>query len=378
MVMYFSGSETTERESLADTIAVRIPMQTPQLMRLPKRSIRNRVEEWTIDKPFTSAMNLRSMSAPHTHTRFEGAPNSYTDATYPTKVKAISEIQSEAIEVSNTDRTVVMAGTDNTFDYRAGQAFIRLMQKVDHILLYGQGSPETAGSTGVSSNQRQAMGWLHLAGWTGLERVHGTKTSMVDPYGTTLSSDEFSVFYDFEHTNLTGEAFYANVLRRITNAGGDLFTLPWMWECGDLLMARVSKFLVLDQGLNVNERNIPASEGGGYDMVNWMVFPNQARAGFRTNRWLDDMTNTFVIDNTGATYYTPGSPDSEGTESRTFSGDQTMLGRKPGALTIGWLREPGFEKVETDSDSSKLVCRAEFTLLWTHPLDVAGCGNALS
>lgn len=377
MSLYFSGNETTERESLADTIAVRSPMMTPMLSRLPSKTISNRIHEWSIDEPFQSSENVRSISNPHANTRFEGDNYSYRTPFYPTRLRSICEVQHFGMEISDTDRTVVMAGTDNTFDYRAGQLFTKLLNSIDNVLLYGQGSPETSGATG-GAQQRQCQGLVHWAAWTGLERVHGTKTSMQDPYGVTIPSSMFSVFYDFEHTNLTGEAFYNNVVRRITNAGGDMEEIPWLFQCGDLLMSRVSKFLVTDAGLNINERTVQASEGGGYDFVNWVKLPNGYTVGFRTNRWLDDMTSTYTVDNTGATYYTPGSPTAEGTENRTFSGDQTIIGHKPGSVKVCWLRTPGFEKVETDGDYSKLVCKAEFTLEVAHPLDVAGAGNCLS
>lgn len=378
MAVYYSGDEVTERESLADTIAVRSPMSVPMLSRLPSKMIHNRIHEWSIDKPFVSTSNTRSIGTPHANTRFEGDAYSYRDTSYPTRLRAICEIQQRGIQVSGTDRTVVMAGTDNTFDYRAGQMATELLNGIDNVLMYGQGSPETSGKIGAS-NQRQCQGLIYWAAWTGLERCHGTSTTLTDPYGVDLTSDYFSVFYDFNHTNITSESFFGQVIRRITNAGGDMDEVPWTFWCGDMLMARISKFLVTDTGRPINEREIAASEGGGYDFLHWIKLPNGVTTTFRSNRWLDDMTSTYTIDNTGAgAAYTPGSPTNEGTEAHTFSGDQTLIGFKPGSVKVCWLREPGFESVNVDGDSSKLVCKAEYTLEVNHPLDVAGAGNCAS
>lgn len=377
MAVNYSGDEVTERESLADTIAVRSPMSVPMLTRLPQKTISNRMHEWSVDAPFTSTSNTRNIGTPHANTRFEGADYVYRDTSYPTRLRAICEIQQRGIEVSGTDRTVIMAGTDSTFDYRSGQMVTELLNNIDNVLLYGQGSPELSGKVGAT-NQRQCQGLLHWAAWTGLERVHGGGgSSMTDPYGVDIPSQYWSVFHDFEHTNITGESFYQNVVRRLSNAGADM-SQPWEWWAGDGLMGRISKFMVTDTGRNINERTTDAASGGGYDYLHWVVLPNGTRAIFRSNHWLDNMTDTFVIDNSGLTYSTPGSPSIPGTEARTFSGDQTLLGRRIGAVTVCWLRSPGFERVDVDGDRSKLIAKAEFTLEVNHPLDVGGAGNCSS
>lgn len=374
MAVYYSGDETTERESLADTIAVRSPMSVPMLSRLPQKTIYNRVHQWSVDVPFTSSDNVRLPGTPHANTRFEGDAYSYRSTSFPLKLKAICEIQSLGIQVSGTDRTVVMAGADNTFDYRAGQLATTVLNGIDNALMFGVGSPETSGKYG-GADTRRVQGALFWAAWTGLERCHGTKTTIEDPYGVDITSPYFSTCYNFAHTNITGESFFQNVVRRACQAGADM-DQAWEWWAGRLTMSRISKFLMTDTGRNINDRQIAASEGGGYDYLHWIVLPDGTRAIFRTNHWLDDMNNTFTVDNTGATLYTPGTPDPEGSISAiTCSGDQTIWGHRPGSVKVCWLREPGFEAVPVDGDSSKLACKAEFTLEVNHPLDVAAALN---
>lgn len=374
MAQYFSGDETVERESLKDTITVRAAYQTPMIRQLPQISIQNRVEEWPIDEPFQASEGVRSISDPHAETREEGSDFSYRTPFYPTKMKAVAEIAHFGMEISNTDRTVVSAGMESTFDYRAGQLFTKGMNHVDNILMYGQGSPETSGKTAAS--ERRTMGMIYASAFTGLERVHGTKSSMEDPYGTVLTSNMFSVFQDFDHSNITAQAFYNNIIARALNAGSDFDTTPWMFRCGYTLMAQIARFLIADGGTPINDRNIGSSEGGGHDFLNWIKLPDGTVVGFRTNRWLDERSSTFAINN--AAQSSPHTPTTEGSQSRTFSGDQTLIGWEPGTVRIGWLREPAFVNVATAGDFTRVAFVAEFSLLVDHPLCVVGAGNGLS
>lgn len=382
MTQYLSGNETTERESLKDSTIVRAAYQTPLLQQLPQVTVTNRVVEWTADEPFTSAEGVRSISDPHANTRREGSAWSYRSPAFPTKFRAIAEIAHFGFEISNTDRTVVAAGMSSTFDYRAGQNFTKLMNHIDNVLHYGQGSPTTAGGTATSGattagDERRTMGLIHASAWTGQERVSGTKTSIEDPYGVTVPGSMFSVWYDANHTNLNSNSFYNQIISRGLNAGADLDSKPWLFHAGYTTMAQIARFLVADGGTPINDRNVGAAEGGGYDFLNWIKLPSGHIIGFRTNRWLDDRTNTYSVNNTD---YTPGTPSggNEGTVNKTYSGDQTIIGWEPGTVRIGWLREPGFVNVATDGDYTRVAAVAEFMLQVDHPLCVMGAGNCLA
>lgn len=371
MTLYLSGSETTERESLKDTITVRAAYMTPMLRQLPQVTVHNRVEEWSADEPFQSSEGVRSISAPHTNSRREGSDFSYRTPFYPTRLKAVAEIAHFGMEISNTDRTVVAAGMSSTYDYRAGQLFTKTMNHIDNVLMYGQGSPTTDGST----DERRTQGLIHNAAWTGLERVHGSKTTIEDPYGVTIPGSMFSVFYDANHQNMNSSLFYNQLIARLLNAGADLDSAPWMFRCGYTAMAQIARFLISDGGTPINDRDVPASEGGGYDFLNWIKLPSGHIVGFRTNRWLDERSSTFSVNNID---YTPGSPTTEGSINKTFSGDQTLIGWEPGTVRIGWLREPAFQAVPTSGDYTRVAVTAEFMLQVDHPLCVGGAGNILA
>lgn len=374
MAQYFSGSETTERESLKDTITVRAAYMTPLLRQLPQVTVKNRVEEWSIDEPFQSSESVRSISAPHATSRLEGADYSYRTPFYPTKMRAIAEIAHFGMEISNTDRTVVAAGMSSTFDYRAGQLFTRAMNHIDNVLMYGQGSPVTDGSSG---DQRMTQGLIYNSAWSGLERCHGTKTSIEDPTGVTIPGNAFSVFYDAAHTNISSSMFYNQLIARGLEAGADFDSSRWMFHTGYTAMSQIARFLISDGGTPINDRTVGAQEGGGYDFVNWIKLPSGHVVGFRTNRWLSERSSTFTINNAD---YTPGTPSGgdEGTVSRTFSGDQTIIGWEPGTVRIGWLREPAFDHVATAGDYTRVAVVAEFMLQVDHPLCVIGAGNILA
>lgn len=381
MALYFSGDETTEREHLLDTITVRAAYMTPLLRQLPHKTIPNRVHEYSIDEPFQAGDNARNYADPHVNTKSEGADFSYRSPFYPVRLKAIAEIQHFGMEMSGTDRTVNMAGADSTFDYRSGQLYTLLLNSIDHTLMYGQGSPETSGKdiglTPGATDERKAQGLIHWSAWTGLERTSGsTADNITDPYGTAIPASMWSTFYDAKHKNLTQDLFYNNILSPALNAGSDFETSPWIFQCGYRLMGRVARFLIADGAIPLNDRNRGADDGMGSDYLNYFRFPSGHVVGFRTNRWLNETGSTFSVDNSD---YTPGAPPSPGSVgSTTMYADQTMIGYEPGSVSICWLREPGFRKVETTGDYSRLAALAEFTLECRHPLCVAGGANLLS
>lgn len=387
MALYFTGSETTRRESLADTIAVRTPMAIPMIARLPNQRVDHTVTEWTLDEPFNDSLDggmtagagpgpggtsgpIRDLANPNKFARLEGAAYPLSDTRIaPTRCKAICEIHARKIEVSDSDRSSMIAGMSNRLDYESGRMVTRHLNGIDHALHYGVGGTSV---TGDSVTPRRVQGFIPWAAWTGLERVHnaGGLGAIADPYGVTIQRSMFSVGVDFENSNITGDSFYNNLIGRIGRAGGDL-SVPWTWQCGRAVMGRVAKFLMTDSGQMVNERTVSAESAMGYDYLVTLRLPDGTLANFRVNHWLDAEGSTFAINNTGA------SP--AGGINRTFQGNQTMIGHRPGSVRVGWYREPGFEADPyTDGDFSRLIVKSEFTLLVDHPLDVAFAGNVLA
>lgn len=375
MALYFSGNETTERENLLDTITVRAPIMTPLLRMLPHETISSRIVEYSIDEPFTTS-DAHDPTLPHTNSKMEGSDWSFRTPAFPTRLRTVAEIQHFGMEMSGTDRTVNMAGADSTWDYRSGQLFTLLLNSIENTLMYGQGSPTTDGSSGT--DERRTQGLIFNAAWTGLQRTEGSALNAIqDPYGITIPSTMWSVFYDAQHKNLTQDLFYNNIMSPSMNAGADWDTSPWIWQAGYRLMGRIARFLIADGAIPLNERTRDADDGMGSDFLNYFRFPSGHIVGFKTNRWLNETGDTFTLDNSD---YTPGAPSSPGSVTgKTFQADQTLIGHEPGSVSICWLREPAFRNADDgDGDYNRLACLAEFALKVRHPLCVAGGGNMLA
>lgn len=371
MVDYLSGSETTERESLLDTLTIRHVAETPLIRSLPHMKIVNRVTEFPIDKPFT-ASDVRTPSTPHANTRAESA--SFTDDTpeYPTKLRAIAEINHFARTISNTDRETILAGVTDTFDYRAHNMFMKLLNNIETVLMYGVGSPETDGS---GTDERMTQGLIHWSAWTGLERLSGSTVNAIsDPYNIAIASAYWSVFHNAGGVTLTRQMLYEKILANFARAGGN-YSVPLLFHVGFKLKNICADLGQRADGSNVNDRNVPADALMTYDSIDWIRTPI-GTVGFRTNRYLDMEGSTFTVNNQD---FTPGAPTSPGTVgSTTFQADATMIGWEPGQVAIGWLRPPQYTGVATTADNTRIAAVAEYALIVRHPLCVLGGGNLLS
>ena len=377
MTQYFSGSETTRRERLLDAIMVRAAYQTPLVSRLPHETTSHIITEWSMDEPFQASEGVRTISSPHSDTRAEGTDFSYRTPFYPVRARTVAEIKHHGMEMSGSDRPAVIAGMENPWDYRSGQLFTKHLNSIDNTLMYGLGAPETSGS---GTDERKTQGLISNAAWTGLERSHGTagRTEIEDVYGVKIPSSMWSVFHDANHSAVTLDSFYTNLITPLLTAGADLETNPWTFQCGYRVMQRVARFLIADGGVLLNERNRNADDASGSDYVNVFRLASGHTVSFRTNRWLNESSSTYSINNKEYTGYTPSTPSEPGTQERTLYGDQTIIGHEPGSVKILWYREPGFRNVATDGDYSRVACVSEFALKVDHPLCVGGMANVLA
>lgn len=374
MTKYFSGSEVTERESLLDTLSILEPAQTPLLRSLPHMSIDRRLVEFPIDRYFQDSDNIRSTADPHQNTRSEGADWVEDVADYPIRLRALAQIDHFSKKVSNSDRVAILAGVTNPFDYRAHQLFIKLLNQIELILMYGWGSPVTDGST---TDERRTQGLLFWTAWTGLERMAGsTKSDITDPYGVQIPANYWSVFYNAAGASVTRSMLYNKLLATVRRVGGN--PDGSIMHVGFKMKNLIADFGILPSGAEVNRREVQASELMTYDDIDWIRTP-QGLIGFRTNLYLDLEGNTFVVDNTGpSASYTPGSPSSPGGQSVTFQSDETMVGWQPGYVSVGWYRQPHYQAVPTQGDYSWVAAAAEYALVVRHPKAVWGIGNAIA
>lgn len=371
MAKYLTGNETVRHERLLDTIKVRSAFQTPLLSRLPHETTDHIITEWPIDQPFAPSDSVRSITAPHGDSKTEGSD--FTDETpsYETRLKTICEIKHSSISMSGSDRSARIAGMEDPFDYRMGKMLTRHFNSIDNTGMYGTGATETDGS----SFARRTQGLIYNSAVTGIERNHGTVTDNIeDPYGVTIPASYWSVFQDFEHSNITMESFYNNLIAPALTAGADLEN-PWEFDCGYRVMQRISRFLIADGGILLNERQRNADDTMGSDYMNTFRLASGHVVSFRTNRWLNETDDTFTVQNNDPT---PTAGASPGSQSRTLYGDQTIIGHEPGCVRWLWYREPAFRTIETAADESRVAVVSEFGLMVDHPLCVMGAGNVLS
>ena len=370
---YIQGSETTQRESLLDEIVIRSQAETPLISTLPTFEMANRVTEWSVDRPYTSTDGVRQIGTPHENARAEGAEFTYRAASYPTRLKCIAEINHFGFAMSETDRQAVMAGMSSSFDYRSSQLYTTLLNNMETTLMYGIGSPVTDGST---TDERRTQGLISWSAWTGLHRMTGNTNTIEDPYAVQIASDYQSVFFNANRAKLSRKMFYNKLVATLLRAGARM-DVPWIFHAGYKTMSLIADFLMDPSGAQINQRNVGAAEGTGYDYISYMRLPSGHYVGFRTNRYLDAEGSTFTI---GPADYTPGSPASSPLSSAagnlTFQGDQTVIGYEPGTVSIGYVRAPHFKNVPTTGDYSQLVALSEFALRVKTPLAVGGIGNA--
>lgn len=370
MVNYFQGDETVQREDLLDQLTILFPSEAPLLRTVPHTSMANVVHEWPMDRPFTVS-DVRTPGTPHANTRAEGADYSTADTPdYHTRLRAIAEINHFNKTISNTDRSAILAGTTNAYDYRAHQLFVKLINNIENVLMYGSGSPQGDGQT--TALERKTMGLIFSSAWTGVERIHGTKTIMEDPYGVRIDQDYYSTFYDANGANLSRQMLYNKILANAARAGAEIEGM--LFHVGYKLKNLIADFGVNLAGTAVNERQVAASSLMTYDSIDWIRTP-LGTIGFRSNRYLDIEGSTYTVDNR---QYTPGTPTSPGTISKTFQADETMIGMMPGFCSIGWYRPPHYSYVPTAGDFSHVAATAEFAWITRHPIAVCGGGNLLS
>lgn len=374
MTQYFTGNETVRPERLLDYVVVRSAFDTPLLARLPHEKTDHIVTEWTLDEPYTASDTVRSISSPHANTKHEGADYSYRDPNYEVKTKCIAEVQHHALEMSGSDRAARLAGAEMPWDKRVGQLTTMHFNSLDNTGMYGLGGPSVDGQL-TADEPRKMEGLISHAAWTGLERMHGSQTSLTMVNGVNVPASMYSVFYDANHANITLDMLYNNLWSPLAAAGGSIDNAPWVFQCGYRVMGRVARFLISSGGILLNERTRSADDARGSDFVNVFQLASGQTVSFRVNRWLEDSADTFTINNTD---FTPGTPAPEGTQNRSFYGNQTIIGHEAGAVRWLWYREPGYDLPARSGDYSRLAIVSEGCLQFDHPLCVAGIGNALS
>lgn len=168
-----------DREDLTDVIALVSQHDTPLFSTLEKTKAYAKLHEWQTDALSTGASNAQ----------IEGADFSFAIPAARTRVTNNTQIFSKTLEVSESQRSVSVAGLDDEFAYQMEKRMKEIATDIETALITG------TGNSGASGTARELKGILAFI-TTNVETGTGTGTEALT------------------------ETMYNNELQRIWAAGG--------------------------------------------------------------------------------------------------------------------------------------------------------------
>ena len=167
-----SYGDGTKREDLLDIIGDVSPDSNPLSTMLKVTSASQRTHEWLEDYQARPTANTGSV---------EGAETTYDDITPPARRTNVTQIVTESVRVSDTQRAIDHAGVGDPFTYQKGRALLRWKNRQEFALV------RSALSSGASGSSQTMIG---------IEAVVTSHTTN-RLSGTSLSETELNaMFYD--------------------------------------------------------------------------------------------------------------------------------------------------------------------------------------
>lgn len=167
------------REDLTDTIAVITRHETPLFSGLEKVSAKGVYHEWQVDTLSTGSDNAN----------IEGADFSFAIPGARTRTGAYTQIFTKTLEVSDTQRSVSVAGLEDEYAYQLEKRMKEIATDIEKALVTGTGN---SGASGTARRLKGILTWIA----TNVETGTGTGNE-------TLT-----------------ENMYNNVLQTVWSAGG--------------------------------------------------------------------------------------------------------------------------------------------------------------
>lgn len=167
------------REGLTDTIAVITRHETPLFSSLQKVDAKAVYHEWQIDTLSTGSDNAQ----------IEGADFTFAIPAARSRTGAYTQIFTKSLEVSDTQRSVTVAGLDDEFNYQMEKRMKEIATDIEKALITGTGN---SGASGTARRLKGILAWI---------------TSNIET-GTGTASEYLS------------ETKYNNLLQTIWTAGG--------------------------------------------------------------------------------------------------------------------------------------------------------------
>jgi hypothetical protein len=168
-----------EREDLTDVIAVITRHETPLFSGLEKVKARGTYHEWQIDTLSTGSAN----------NAIEGADFSFAIPGYRTRTGGYTQIFTKTLEVSETLRSVSVAGLEDEFAYQMEKRMKEIATDIEKALITATGN---SGASGTARRLKGIFSWIT----TNVESGTGTATEYLT------------------------ESMYNNMLQEVWTSGG--------------------------------------------------------------------------------------------------------------------------------------------------------------
>ena len=136
-----------DREDLTDVIAVITRHETPLYADLEKVKAYARTHEWQTDTLSTGSANAQ----------IEGADFTFAIPGTRSRVSNYTQIFTKTLEVSDTQRTVNVAGLEDEFKYQMEKRMKEIATDIEKALITGTGN---SGASGTARSLKGALGFI--------------------------------------------------------------------------------------------------------------------------------------------------------------------------------------------------------------------------
>jgi len=162
-----------DREDLTDVVATVSRSETPLFSNLEKVKATYRYHEWQTDALSTGSSNAA----------IEGADFSFTIPAARSRTGAYTQIYTKTLEVSETQRTVSVAGLEDEFAYQMEKRMKEIATDIEKSLFTGTGN---SGASGTARELKGVFSWITTNVETGTGT--GTETLTETMYNNALQT----------------------------------------------------------------------------------------------------------------------------------------------------------------------------------------------
>lgn len=352
-----SVNETLIRENLENYITLMDPTDAPLTAFLEPVPMASRIIEFPVDN-----LGLDFTTAPASEAVAEASDFSEETPAYPSRLRAVAQINKRGLKISGSDRAHDHAGIGEPFQYRLWKAMQVVIQQQEKAMLLGVGSDPNAST-------RLTQGIIHWCAFSGLERATAATpaTTLTSTHGETIANDYFSYMANALGTNLSIDVLTYDILGAAsqipTVVGQGVFNVEGAVGMCSLRL----KGLLGRSTLQLNEKQINAWDKAFVDVVD---FYDTVAGGvwINRNRHMDLATSVAVDNTTGGL----------GEFNSTVPVNETIIFMQPKFVKRGVLRGLHMEPMGKGGDWDAAEVRAEGGLIVTHPIGLCGGTNLIA